>query len=87
MSCEHKKFKAEVNVARLQESEGAIVSGYSADIKIKCADCDIDFEFVGLEAGLSSFGPRVSIDSTELRAPIKPATGQLIFHQQVHKLN
>lgn len=78
--CSHEQFICESRIARLTESEtSTIVTGYYADIKIKCKQCDQPFEFVGLEGGLSPFGPRVSLDSTELRAPIKPSTGKLIF--------
>jgi len=85
--CEHKNFEADVKVARLQESEtSTVIVGYSADLKIKCRDCHMKFEFIGVEAGSSPFHPMVSVDSTEMRIPIKPSTGKLII-ENIHGLN
>lgn len=85
--CEHKNFVANVNVHRLVSENKTTVVGINADITIKCSDCGQPFEFIGVPAGLSPFHPMVSADSTELRAPIKAATGQLAFEAQNHKLN
>lgn len=74
MTCEHMNFLAAVNVGRLSEDEGGVVTGFTADIRIKCAACGLPFRFVGLAAGNHHSEPRVSIDGTELRAPIEPAT-------------
>jgi len=85
--CEHNQFRASVNVSRLEDNEASgVITGYTADVKISCLECGQPFEFVGLEAGLSPFGPMVNVDSTELRAPIKPATGQLV-HASNSRLN
>ena len=85
--CDHKNFESTVIITRLKEKESdTVISGYSADLTIKCRDCNMPFEFIGLEAGLSPFHPMVNVDSTEMRIPIKPATGQLVF-EQTHRLN
>jgi len=85
--CEHHNFESTVKITRILESESsAVVSGYNADLRIKCRDCNMPFEFIGLEAGVSPYHPMVSVDSAEMRIPIKPATGQLIF-EQTHRLN
>ncbi len=75
--CEHLKFKALTQVGRITETEGGPVYRYTADITIKCADCGLPFEFIGVPAGESPDGPRTSIDFTELRIPIRPETGLL----------
>lgn len=74
MSCEHKNFKADVRVGRLTKGDDGPVTGYSADVKVSCVDCGLPFRFIGLPAGNHFAEPRVSVDGTELRAPIEPAT-------------
>jgi len=71
--CEHKDFEAQVDVNRLEDS-GAFV----ADIRIKCKECGLPFEFPDIPVGLNSQEARVSVDSQELRLPIKPR-GSRIF--------
>lgn len=48
--------------------------GYSADIRVRCAQCDEPFRWIGAPAGLLPTQPCVSIDETELRAPLRPAS-------------
>lgn len=74
MACEHMNFRAEVNVGRLSHDEGGPITGYTAGVTIACADCGVLMRFIGLPAGNHYAEPRVSIDGTELRAPIEPAT-------------
>lgn len=73
MSCKHENFAANVQVNRLQRKEG-IDDGmrFNADIRIKCADCDLSFRFIGLPAGVDLNGAAVSIDGTEARLAIAP---------------
>lgn len=73
MVCEHKNFRANVQVGRLSEKDDGPITSYSADVKIQCEDCGLPFRFVGLSAGAHFAEPRVSIDGLELRAPIEPA--------------
>jgi hypothetical protein len=71
--CDHRNFKAEVQVGRLTDSnDESKVTGYTADIQIHCADCFMPFQFIGVPGGYSPSQPMVNFDSTELRAPIKP---------------
>jgi len=86
-NCQHTNFEANVSVNRLTENDEITVTGFSADLRIKCIECGSDFEFIGVEAGLSPFYPMCSVDSTELRIPIKPSTGQLVFDGNKSKLN
>lgn len=73
-NCEHKTFQSNVSVGRItaDETPDSPIIGFMADIKIRCSDCGKDFYFVGVETGVSSEEPRVSVDGTELRTPISP---------------
>lgn len=71
--CAHMNFQAHARVGRLTDTEGGPVTGYTADIKIECTECGLPFRFRGLAAGSHYAEPRVSIDGTELRAPLEPA--------------
>jgi hypothetical protein len=73
MACQHLNFRASVNVGRLSHDEGGEITGYSADVRITCDKCGVPFRFIGLPAGNHFSEPRVSVDGTELRAPIEPA--------------
>lgn len=48
MKCQHMNFKADVNVGRLSHEDGGPITGYTADVKINCADCGLAFRFIGL---------------------------------------
>lgn len=74
MTCAHEHFQCRANIGRLAQTDGGPVIGYTADITITCAQCGLPFRFVGIAAGNHHSEPRVSIDATELRAPIEPAT-------------
>ena len=65
--CRHEQFKADVAVNRLEDS-----GKFIADIRVRCAQCDEPFRFIGVHAGLAFDRPMVSIDETELHAPIEP---------------
>lgn len=72
--CEHEEFKCNARIARLSEKEGGPITGYTAEITVHCLQCGLPFRFVGMAAGNHYAEPRVSVDGTELRAPIEPAT-------------
>ena len=73
MSCEHKDFVAVVVVQRMEDTKA-----FFAEIRVKCAQCDLPFEFIGVKAGLSGAEPRCSLDAQELTAPIRPK-GSKVF--------
>lgn len=73
MTCQHLKFSSRVGVFRLSDKDGGPITGYTAEVKIKCDDCGLAFRFMGLPAGSHYAEPRVSADGLELRAPIEPA--------------
>ncbi len=72
-ACEHMNFVADVKVARLSDQDGGPITAYSSEIRIRCAECGLPFRFLGLPAGSHYAEPRVSVDATELRAPLEPA--------------
>jgi len=67
-ACPHEDFAAVVEVNRLTKVEGGPVTGYSAEITVRCADCDEPFRWIGCPAGLSPRQPMVSPDEATLRA-------------------
>lgn len=71
--CPHLNFTAKVDVARLSQEDGGPITGYVADLQIRCQQCGLPFRFIGLPAGSHFAEPRVSPDGTELRAPMEPA--------------
>ena len=77
--CPHENFEAWTAVGRLQPSEGQPVNAYTAEIRINCADCGEPFRFIGVQAGLRGDRPMCSVDETELRAPIRPASSDPDF--------
>jgi hypothetical protein len=84
VACPHMNFSAKVDVTRLTDTDDGPVSGYTTDISVHCAECGLPFRFMGLSAGSHYAEPRVSIDGTELRAPIEPAyTLELAGHPLV----
>lgn len=74
IDCQHQDFHCDAKIGRLMHDEGGPVTGYVADIKVHCVSCGMQFRFIGLPAGAHHSEPRVSIDGTELRAPMEPAT-------------
>jgi len=72
--CEHKTFFADCIVVRHpDDSNLKKMVGYTLEVKVKCADCGLPFEFKGLPRGSAPFQPTVSFDNTELRAPLRPS--------------
>ncbi len=71
--CDHNDFFVQANIGRLSREPGGPITDYTADITVQCNACRMPFRFVGLAAGSHHAEPRVSIDGTELRAPLEPA--------------
>jgi hypothetical protein len=73
-NCKHENFYIKAKVSRLIDSEESdLVTGYRADITIRCTECQQQFEFTGLPGGYDVNGPTINVDGTELRIPIKPS--------------
>lgn len=78
--CAHENFDAIVDVNRLTASDNdPTVVAYSADIKVNCRDCGEPFRWTGVPAGASPRQPMCSVDETELRAPLRPASADPDF--------
>lgn len=60
MTCKHMNFDAEVRVARIEDK-----GRFMAEIRIKCLDCGIPMQFLGLKPGLDFDGATVSLDGLE----------------------
>ncbi len=67
MSCEHQNFAALVNVQRLLD-----VGKFVCEIGVKCADCGLEFSFVGLPLAISIDRACLNIDATVVSLPIEP---------------
>lgn len=74
--CPHQDFEATVTVSRIgtEETADGTPRAYVADIRVKCAHCGEPFRWTGVNAGLSFAHPMVSVDETELHAPLRPAS-------------
>ena len=80
LPCPHEDFSAVVEVSRITASEDdSTVSGYCASITVTCAQCGEPFRWAGVQAGLSPQRPMCSVDETELRAPLRPASADPDF--------
>ena len=75
--CKHMNFAAHVAVNRLED-----VGRFTADVTIKCAECGLPFQFLGLEPGLKMDGAAVSVDGLEARLAIAPK-GKVLTPLQV----
>lgn len=75
--CQHEEFGAHVEVNRLTPKEGAPVTSFCAEIKVRCAECGTDFEFIGAPGGFSYSHPTSNADFTQLTAPIRPFTNSI----------
>src|SRR3546814_18696807 len=75
LPCPHEDVDAFVEVNRVTASDtDPTVVGYHADIKVNCRDCGEPFRWTGVKAGMSQGRPMCSVDETELRAPLRPAS-------------
>jgi len=79
-ACPHENFDAYVEVNRVTASDDdPTVVAYHGDIKVNCHDCGEPFRWTGVQAGMSQARPMCSVDETELRAPLRPASADPDF--------
>jgi hypothetical protein len=71
MTCKHEDFNARGDVTFLETS-----GGYMADVTIQCAQCNLPFQFHGLQPGINMHGAAVSVDGLEARIAISPQGAQ-----------
>lgn len=65
--CKHGQTQALMSVHYMMDT-----GLFMAEITIKCVDCGMPFQFMGLPAGISVSKPSVDPLGFELRVPIKP---------------
>jgi len=70
--CDHMNFSAEVDVHRLTRDEGGPVTGYMADVRVRCLKCGKPFQFLGLPAGVDTQSATVSVDGLEAHLALCP---------------
>lgn len=71
--CQHMNFEVYANVCRMTDDKDAkVVTGFLADVTIKCAECAKPFQFLGLPMGIDTQGARVSVDGLKARLAISP---------------
>jgi hypothetical protein len=68
--CHHNTFDAKVEVTRITDDDE--VTGYLADVRIRCADCGCPMLFLGLPPGLDWNAATKSFDSKAARLPLAP---------------
>lgn len=84
LRCKHETFAAEVDVIRLvDEHDADLVTGYTADVRVRCADCGEPFRWTGVKAGWLPSQPMCSVDEFELHAPLRPASADPDFGQGI----
>ena len=67
ITCQHMEFECQADVIRI-EDDGT----FKVNVRVGCVECGLPFSFPGLPFGLDVARPTVSVDGTELRAPITP---------------
>lgn len=74
MKCLHENFEAHVDVQRVMKKPTDVApEGFMAEIRIKCKDCGLPFEFFGVDGcGYKFDKALLSPDAQELRQPIRP---------------
>jgi hypothetical protein len=77
--CPHQNFAANVAVNRLTDADDRPIVGYTADITVNCAECGEPFRWCCPDAGSRPDRPTTSVDQTELRAPLRPASSDPDF--------
>ncbi len=67
MVCEHRNYKAAVRVFNMEDSGARM-----AEIRIRCAECDLPMEFVGVPVGCEFYRVTSDLSAQCLNAPIVP---------------
>lgn len=79
-ACPHEDFHANVDVNRLHHGDDdPTITGFAAEVTIRCLNCEEPFRFIGLPAGMMPDRPACSPDETEARLPIRPASSDPDF--------
>ena len=71
VGCAHEDFVAQVNCIRLTDKDG-VVTGYVAELHVKCDQCGRRLQFLGLQPGYDSHGARITIDGLQATIGMVP---------------
>ena len=66
-NCKHGAFKATVDVMRIEDT-----GRFVAEISIKCCQCGLPFQFMGLPPGVNFDGATVTLDGQQACIGICP---------------
>jgi hypothetical protein len=69
--CAHMNFDAQVSVSRIED-----IGRFVAAVTIKCVECGLPFQFVGVQPGFNYDAPTVRLDGLEVDLPICPQGAQ-----------
>lgn len=72
--CGHTAFTANVDIVRLT-NDGGTLTGFQADVTVKCLECETPFVWLGVPGGLNLDGVAVGVDGQQLRAACAPCYG------------
>lgn len=72
MTCEHNNWQARVAVSNLTDEQGSTIGRRAVDLRVSCADCGANLQFVGMPAGCSVLWPTISVDGLEARLNAVP---------------
>lgn len=79
-ACEHPEFVARVDVDRITHGDDdPTIIAFGATLTINCVACNEVFRFIGMDAGLLPNRPMCSVDESEARLPIRPASSDPDF--------
>lgn len=78
-TCQHLNFAAYVSVDRICKGDVTEKpSAFLCEVRVRCIECQIPFEFVGVNAGLLWDRPCCDASAQELRIPIQPKGVKLL---------
>jgi hypothetical protein len=85
-NCKHLHFEIGHQVGRLTDQDDSEkVNSFTLDLMVRCADCGLPFEFVGMPGGFSSQQPMCNFDAKEARIPIRPSSDPAEHVKQILK--
>lgn len=88
--CKHHNFIANVSVGRITETEEeetnpeADIKVYMAEVVVKCVDCGIEMQFLGVEGGMNFNYPTTNFDASKIHLPMRPSNKPREFYDLVN---
>lgn len=77
--CQHDELETLAEVNKMPPQEGGGISTHEISIKVRCARCETQFHFVGVDQGASYRRPMAGAMGTELLVPVAPGSGPMTF--------